>query len=390
MSATRLSVLGLITLAAFTQPAEAKLRKWNQKMQELGKTFSEMMPLVTRSKPLSPAETKSLAKATEKLATLAHTVNMGPDAKGGAPLPPEADPTLPFVSSLFDRQVKSANRAMQAGQVDYARASLRRVAGYCIACHSRHDKGPDFPTFELKPELQTLSALEKAELLAALRQFDGALDEFEKAVADKQLAKSAPFDWERGLRSGLNLAVRVKHDPKRASTLVEQGLGTPTAPGFLKQDLQAWKESLELWRGETANDKASEEELYGKALNLTAAAKLKQQFPLDHDGDVLYLRASALLHEQLVRFPGGKRASEAMLLAGDAYRLLGETLLSPLPEMYYEACVRQSPHTTVGERCFARFEESIYFGYSGSGGTFIPGDVQELLTELKELSGPKR
>ncbi len=383
-----LLVAGLVFFS-FSLVAEAKLRKWNQTMQELGKTFSEIMPLVSSRRPLTAAQTKSLTKATEKLAGLAHSVNMGPNAKGGSPLAPEADPTLPFVSSLFERQVKTANRAMKAGQVEYAKANLRKVAGYCIACHSRHDQGPEFPTFELAPKIQSLSPFEKGELLAALRQFDGALDELEKVVGDGKFAKSSPFEWERALRGAVNLAVRVKRDPKRAMALVNKAIAIPSVPGFLRGDLRAWKESLELWAGEKENLIRTEEDLYQQALQLTASAKLKQQFPLDHDGDVLYFRASAVLHELLVRFPGGKRSSEALLLAGDAYRLVGDAQLSPLPEMYYETCVRQSAHTPIAEQCFNRFEESLYFGYSGSGGAFLPDDVQAVLTELKELSEPK-
>ena len=75
------------------------------------------------------------------------------------------------------------------------------------------------------------------------------------------------------------------------------------------------------------------------------------------------------MHELLSLAPNGKHASEAMLIAGNAYRLLGEPLVTLLPEMYFEACVRNSPHTSLARQCFERFEESVYFGYSGGGGT---------------------
>ena len=71
-----------------------------------------------------------------------------------------------------------------------------------------------------------------------------------------------------------------------------------------------------------------------------------------------------------------------------AYRR-GRLRVSSLHELYYEACVRRAPHTTTSAECFRRFEESIYFGYSGSGGVSLPDDVRKNLAELRDLSAPE-
>lgn len=380
-----LLVVSTIFLTLSTPPAEAKLRKWNEKMQQLGKTFSEILPLVSSSTPLKPAELKRLQTATEKLSGLAHTINMGPDT-GPNPLPPEADPTIQYISGLFDRQVKYANRSLKAGQVEYARGALRKVAGYCIACHTRHDKGPDFPTFELEAKTKSLTPMERAELLAATRQFDSAFDEYEKLAANAEFAKSRPFDWEKSVRRGVNLAVRVKRDPVRAAGIIDKVIALPTSPEFFRAEARAWKESIEMWKAEPKKEAKTADELYEEAVNLSTNARIKQQYPLDHSGDILYLRASVAVHELLSLAPDGKHTSDALFLAGNAYRLLGEPLVSPLPEMYFEACVRHSPHTAIAGQCYQRFEESVYFGYSGSGGVFIPDDIQSLMNELKALA----
>ncbi len=376
-----LALSAVILLLGLSQ-AEAKLRKWNEKMQELGKTFTEVLPLVVSREPLKPAEEKRLAAATEKLASLAHTINMSPDTAPN-PLPPEADPTLKYISGLFDLQVKQANRSIKGGQVEYGRGLLRRVAGYCIACHTRHDKGPDFPTFEFEAKTKSLTPIERAELLAATRQFSGALDEFEKVVGDADLARKKPFEWERAVRQGVNLAVRVKRDPERAGKIVDKVIASQVGPEFFRNEARAWKESIELWKSEPKKDSVTADELYEEAVALGLSAKMKQQYPLDHSGDVLYLRASVAVHELLSLAPDGKHTSDALFVAGNAYRLLGDALVSPLPEMYFEACIRNSPHTAIARQCFHRYEESVYFGYSGSGGTFIPGDIQALMDELK-------
>ncbi len=384
----KLSSLAAILILTLSTASHGQLRKWNQKMQELGKTFSEILPLVTSNAPLKPAELKKLEAATAKLTTLAHTINMSPDT-GANPLPPEADPTLQYLSGLFDRQVKYADRSLKAGQVRYARQVLSKTAGYCIACHTRHDKGPEFPTFEIDPKIKALSPMERAELFAATRQFDKALDEFETLASDAKFAKQRPFEWERAVRQAVNLAVRVKRDPARTAKVIDKVLALGAGPEFFRSEMKGWKESVDMWKEEPAKEGKTEKDLYEQAVNLNNAARLKQRYPLDHSADVLYLRASTAVHEMLSLAPQGKHAAEGLLLAGNAYRLLGEPVVTPLPEMYFEACVRQSPHTQVARQCYERFEESIYFGYSGSGGTFIPDDIQELMKELKGIAAEK-
>jgi hypothetical protein len=57
-----------------------------------------------------------------------------------------------------------------------------------------------------------------------------------------------------------------------------------------------------------------------------------------------------------------------------------------LHEFYYEACVRKAPKKPIAQSCYSRYEESIYAEYSGSGGTFLPDDVQAKLTELRAIA----
>jgi hypothetical protein len=380
----RIAVLLVVVLAS---SAFGKLRKWNEKMQELGKTFSAVLPEVVSSEPLTPEGKKRLEKSTRQLSELAHTIKPGKDAV----LPPEADPTLRFVSGLFERDAKAAHRAAQAGDFAYAKTVVRRMAGYCIACHTRHDRGPDFPTMELTPKMETLTPMERGELFAALRQFDQALLEYEKVAADGPTAEKRPWDWARAVRHGLYIAVRVKDDPEKASTLVNKALSLPQVPRFFRTDALAWKENIEQWKKDRGNSPKTEEGYFLEAVRLTQAARAKQEFPMDHAQDVSYLRATALVHRQLSEFPDGKRASEALLLAGGAYSVFASALLSPLPELYYEACIRRAPHTAIAQTCFRRYEQEVYVGYSGSGGTFIPDDIKALMATLRDLSDePKK
>jgi hypothetical protein len=57
--------------------------------------------------------------------------------------------------------------------------------------------------------------------------------------------------------------------------------------------------------------------------------------------------------------------------------------------MVFESCIHKAPHTEIAKQCYHHYEKSIYQGYSGSGGVFIPKSELQKLNQLKELAMPK-
>jgi hypothetical protein len=101
---------------------------------------------------------------------------------------------------------------------------------------------------------------------------------------------------------------------------------------------------------------------------------------------MIYLRASAVLHELLGLAPKGELASKALYLAGLTYDVLNDYGIKDFSGFYYRSCIRTTPHTELAKECYRRYEEGVYFGYTGSGGTYIPADVRARLNELELLS----
>jgi hypothetical protein len=234
-----------------------------------------------------------------------------------------------------------------------------------------------------------LAKPEKADLLAAMRRFDQALEEYISIIADPQLARSQQIIWQRAVSRALALAVRVKKDPDQAMSIVQTAESVKSAPDFFKEQLTGWKKSVESWKKEAPRKTLSEEGLFAEATRLTQEGKALQKYPADNAADVVYLRATAAVHDLLREYPKSTHSSEALLLAGISYEVLNDPLTWPIHETYYEACIRNKPNTEISATCFNRFEKSVYFGYSGSGGVSIPGDIDTLLKELKGLAVAK-
>lgn len=363
---------------------------WSEKMKKLSLTMADIMPDLVSQKPPDRKTQKKLEKAAETIAQLAHQIKMGAEGKSKAAMPPDADPSLALLSTLFERETKSAAHALQTGNVEYGKASLRLVSSYCISCHTRTDMGPHFPSLPLDAKADRLNRMERAQLFAATRQFDKALDEFEAVVSDQALAAKRQIEWSRAVRHALTIAVRVKQDPERALKIVQKIESFPNAPSLFKEFTTSWKKSLTDWKKEGKKNLSSEDAAYKEVTRLAAEAEATQKYPMDHSADVLYLRLTLAAHELLSKYPESPHLSETLLRLGNAYDLLDDHLISPLPEMYYETCVRRASHTPTAEQCYQRYESNIYFGYTGSSGTSIPEDIEARMKELKALAQAKK
>ncbi|MDR3608580.1 MAG: hypothetical protein P4M08_14550 [Oligoflexia bacterium] len=357
---------------------------WSAKMQGLYKTLAELLTDVSSDRRFNdPANKKRIEREAGQLASLSHDLNK----KDMVSL--DADPTVPMVAGLLARETKRAVIELKRDNRAYARSIIRSVPGYCITCHTRNSSGPQFSELPFEPTTQALSPVERGEFFAASRQFDRAQQEFLKVIQDPKAAASYNFDWERAIHQSLAIAVRVKQDPQQAKEIVQAVLSMKNAPVSVKEDAKAWKTSIQEWLDEPGHQALTEEGLHAEALRLMARARETQKYPVDRTADILYLRASAITHDLLQKAPNGRYASDALLLAGIAYEVLSPLRTEDLHDLYYEACVRKSPHTPIADACYRRYEQSTIFNYTGSSGTDVPQDVQEKLMELKELAMPQ-
>ncbi len=374
---------------AFAEKAEKKDQKnWSQKMKGLQKALQELLVDLSSDKRFEdPRNFKRIEQNALLLSKLAHDLKPS-DPAAPAAKSPDSDPTIPIISSQFDQEAQHAYKNLKNGHRSYARGVLRSMTSYCIACHTRSG-APSLTPSVTDSALQALSGNEKAEFFAATRQFDRSLEEYERVIGDSKNAQTRPFEWEEAVRTGLAIAVRVKKDPDRALGIAEKVNSTPKAPFFLKEQATQWAKSIKDWKAEPSTKAMTEEGFYAKAVKLMAEAKSLQKYPADRSADVLYLRASAAVHDLMSFAPNGKHATEALYLAGLSYEVLDGLMLWDLHESYYVSCIKRAPHTEIARQCFRHYEQSVYDGYTGSGGMDIPLEVRLRLEDLDRLSKPE-
>ena len=370
----------LFVFCAQSAMSAESLSPWKKKMRDLEQSLQGLLiDLSSESHFNDPKAASSIQADVDRFASQAK----GLQSKKGTS--PDADPSIQIIASQFADEAGRAAQTLRSGHREYARGILRSMTNYCIACHTRSN-GVSFQIAEV-PALRTLKGLERGSFLAATRQFDGALDAYNEVLSKKK-SEDSPFEWEKALRSSLAIEVRVKKDPDLALKTVQKVLSESYAPSYLKEQATQWKKSLEKWKTEPAMKVDSEEGLYAEALKLFSEAKSLQKFPADRSADILYLRASSVVHDLLGFAPEGKRAPEALYLAGLSYEVLKDMDLGDLHEFYFLACIFKAPQTEISRSCFREYERSVYLGYTGSSGTHLPTDVRKKLRDLNQVSLP--
>lgn len=297
------------------------------------------------------------------------------------------DPGTAAIANLFDGYLGEAKVRFDAGERATVVYRVRTATQLCFGCHSRLSSEKDFDDAAKQIDTLPLTPLERADFLAATRQFDRALALYRDYLSSLPEGERGLIDYGKALRNALNILVRVKRDARAAAELVEAVAKQEQLPTFLRAHLAGWRKDIAAWSKDRFDPtKSSGSALLAKAGQLVKSAQGERGFLPDQNEDVLFLRASNYLHEALAKEPRLPNRSEALYLLGVCAGALQSPTLFELDQLYFEACIRESPHSPVARRCFGQLSERVYLGYTGSSGTHLPDDEVRRLAELRELS----
>lgn len=376
-------VAGLLVLNACqsstpkAQPPAEQDPNLNASMQNLKLQMDLLLPTLLNAREFrAPENQASIAARLRTLERVSNNVTHSTAIK-------DENATLAFLSKGFHDDIRRSREAFEQGKKDYARTSLLNTGAYCIECHTRTNSGPSFQTNEFQQSLTLLQPLDRAEYLVATRQFDAALKDLDQVLKGGIKEGVTVFDLEKAAHMALQITVRFQNDPAKGLAIIDDILQAPNVPFNMKTNAQLWKAGLQNWKKEK---KREVRDPLKKSRELVDHALKKQKGRDDRASDVEMMRVQSLLYPVLNTEKKPARAGEALYLMGQAYESVRDLSLSSLHEEYYEACIRKVPHSEWSKRCFKKFEESTLIGYSGSGGTSIPADVQGKLKELKDLA----
>jgi hypothetical protein len=296
-----------------------------------------------------------------------------------------SDPSLRFISTAFSEDLKRAKESLDENKREFARYTLLNVTAYCIECHTRTGSGPSFNSPILQKTLKSLNPMEKGEYLLSTREYGLAYNEFEKVIKNSLASQGNLFDLDRAVRYALSIAVKFQNDPRKSLEIAQLIEKSNRAPLYLRESAKSWDKSIQFWKKEKFKKNPKVDDVLKHSEFLVKEGRALQSGLSERGGDIYFLRGLSQLLSLLSRKDLTKeQTGEALYLTGESYEAVRDLSMWSLHENYYEACIREVPHTPWSEKCYTRLEESIYFGYTGSSGLGLPADVQQKLDDFKK------
>lgn len=300
------------------------------------------------------------------------------------------EPATQALGGLFAGYAQDTRRRYARGDSAAVPFRVRTLVSLCFTCHTRERVTQDFidPSHQL--DALALPRFERAQFLAATRQFDAALAVYDELLAAPVSDERALVQLSQAVRDVLAIGVRVKDDPTFTLGVLAKVAAKKDLPTFLKAPLGRWQRDTQAWAKERFDARAAKPDvLFAKAKQLVLAANGPKQLLPDDTSEVAYLRATAYLNLALMKAPAAKQRGEALFLLGVAMAALKTPTLWDLDQLFFEACIRENPATPLAGRCFHQLSERLYFGFTGSAGTNLPDEELERLKALRTLAQPK-
>jgi len=383
-NALRLKI-SLFTLV-FTSLCLPGSRALAEQRPEVDSAMKKFFTAMLNLQPFAQSEEKFRDPAnreviSQDLATLAGLKHVFPKKMA------KEEPGIAAIAGIYAESMQDIADRFKAGNLDYVRHRVRTLPEFCLSCHTRVQSDRDFLDVEDRVDQFQGTPFQKAELLAATRQFDKATTALLAVLDGKPKGEMGFLEYTRALRYFLYLTVRVKADPELTVRTLDRLSKRRDLPEYDQRLVAGYLKDADFWRKHpTAGRDLSGEVLVKRAKELVERANSLQLFATDESGDISYLRATGYLHQALDHDPTAKYRGEALYLLGITYHSLEEPVLWQLDTMYLQACVRENPHTPIARDCYGKYASIIYFGYTGSAGTDIPEDELKKLGNLRQIS----
>lgn len=346
---------------------------WPDQMQRLTVNLSELLPIITDSKSYSdPEKRKLLESRMTELQSLAHAINESTPT-------PDQDPSLKLIGRRFEDNLKLAVESFKSGHMEFSRSVFKNALAQCVQCHTRLATGPTLAQPQFLGSLKNIAIVERVQLLIASRYFDEAMSEITQALEKSD--NLSIVAWQKLVQMGLVINVRFRGDVKKTQDFVQLIRKNQDLPYFIKRQLPFWEQSVKDW---SRNPKPSIN--LKTALQIFNRAEAAQKISRSEGGTIDYLRAGSVLHKFLAHSQAPSEKSEALYQLGMIYENLGEIGAWSMNEDYYELCIKTQPHSEIAKKCFARLQESTISGFSGTGGIYIPDDIQKKMNELRAIA----
>ena len=368
------------TLSAAGQKNQPSVKP---QMNQIYSAMSAILPLAYDPAGFASTENaKAILESLTVLESVSHELEMG---KKNIPL----DPFNRMISRGLKNDLVAARQLFTDGEKNLSRDLVRGITGYCIGCHTSSSRGSwNFPGADVSA-VKTLSPVDKATYLAAIRRYDESIIYYEKALIELGSQQRSPDQaqaWQLAVKRMLAIIIRVQDNPFLALELVSRIREEGSVPAELLQASAQWRKSIKEWNEEgKPGAKRATRPVERARLLVSAGEKLASGNAPDA-GLIPYLRASRIVNELLRTKQLESDTGELLYLGGLIAQKTDAINFWTLDLGYFEACIRFSPKSPLSKKCFEKYEVGLSSRKLTSSGR-APDIAADRVKELRKLAG---
>lgn len=367
------SILLFVCACQNTNSSNKNSASWPVEMQNLAKSFEDLIPLVySENKFQNPLNKQDIEKKIENFRENLHQISpeKAQQLYGSDPL------MLKGLENL--KEISSRSLAyFQLGKTHYAQNLLKQSAKYCFQCHTRIPAGPQhlfWNNFNI--DNYSLEPHEKAQIYVAMRQYDHAKKVLTQFVTTEKPQDNLSLLREQDIKYYLLISIRGQSQFQEAHLFISEQVKNDKLSQYFRESMGAWKKDLAYWSTQ-----------FSKTPHTLAEAKKvlglkKQKFEISEGQFIKAIVAALMIHESLAQEKSPQALAESYYYLGRIYEYFTVGGFWDLSDFYYEMCIDLYPHSEVATRCVNRLNESLIIKNTGTMGSIV-SEVE--MTRLKEL-----
>jgi hypothetical protein len=357
-----------------TQPAQSLIAV----MAELGETLLVILPTLHADQVDRDALQQQMLRLGQLL-DKAEPHLLAPVA-GGVAAAGLANDSYGLTYAQLRANLTRATELVATQNLNFVQSSLAETFEMCGGCHTQDKHARRILGISRLSRLDEFLAGEYSFLT---RDYASAQVSYTNVLRD---SRSRPADRQQALDRMLMMAVEVETDIAAAAAMLAplQDLGDPTE----QAQVRTWLAVLAQIQQAPAADSP-----LGARSAAALGRFLHDRWPpieqgLDGQARVAYWRViRGQLNRQLVANPDSDELPGLYYWLAVSDRSLEYPYYDSLTRRYLESCIEEHPGSAYAAPCLAEYEALVLASYAGSGGIFVPDDVQQRLDTLRRQAG---
>ncbi len=295
---------------------------------------------------------------------------------------------LSITQAVMTEQLESTTALFKNDKKPLARAKFNAALNLCVSCHTQSPgtQRQEFKLFADKDiSKMKINDFERAELLYVTRDFEAAINLYDKFIKD---SKKTDDDENilKALERQLIFFVKVKKSFPMAKERFESYLKQGNLNQTVTQEVSDWVKALSgksLWENFDAQT-VKEEDMEKFMKTFIADDEEGPIFSATNSSEVYDLNLSSILLDYYNAHPETKLGAKILYWLSALDKRLNDDLFFSLGDYYLLACMEKYPKDPVAKDCYEAYMDDLEINYLSKEKDFPP-KIKEKIKYLQKL-----